>query len=110
MMTLGRRHARESVSRRDYCIVTETYPTEINGAAMTLGRLAEGLRARGHAVSIVRPQRPGVDEHNLGVEPSVMLVRGAPVPGYPGVRVGLPAWHRLEEAWTARRPDAVYVA
>jgi len=90
--------------------VTETYPPEVNGAAMTLGRLAKGLRARGHAVSIVRPRRPELDErHRIG-EPMEMLVAGAPVPGYRGIRVGWPAWRRLEMRWRAQRPDAVYVA
>ena len=31
-------------------IVTETYGPEVNGVAMTVGRLVEGLLARGHAV------------------------------------------------------------
>ena len=39
-----------------------------------------------------------------------MLVPGAPVPGYRGVRIGWPAWRLLRARWTARRPDAVYVA
>ena len=44
---------------RRICLVTETYPPEINGVALTLARLAGGLRARGHAVSLVRPRQPG---------------------------------------------------
>jgi len=43
---------------RRICLVTETYPPEINGVALTLARLASGLRARGHAVSVVRPRQP----------------------------------------------------
>ena len=42
---------------RRICLVTETYPPEINGVALTLARLADGLRARGHAVSVVRPRQ-----------------------------------------------------
>ena len=34
-------------------IVTETYPPEINGVAMTLARLAAALRDNGHRVSVV---------------------------------------------------------
>src|SRR5262249_18462725 len=34
------------------------------------------------------------------------LVRGAPVPGYRGVRFSEPAWRRLRAIWTARRPVA----
>src|SRR5262245_58029100 len=44
--------------RRRICIVTETYPPEINGVALTVARLTDGLRARGHAVSVVCPGRP----------------------------------------------------
>ena len=40
-------------------LITETFPPEINGVANTLGRLCDGLRARGHQVELVRPrQRP----------------------------------------------------
>jgi glycosyltransferase involved in cell wall biosynthesis len=99
-----------SAPRRHFCFVTETYLPEINGAAMTLSRLCEGLRARDHIVSIVRPRRPGVDRHGPSPDASVSLVPGAPVPGYRGVRAGWPAWRLLRACWTARRPDAVYVA
>ena len=39
------------------CVVTETYPPEINGVALTLARLLDGLQARGYALSLVRPRR-----------------------------------------------------
>ena len=38
-------------------IVTETFPPEVNGVAMTLGRIVEGLLKRGHAVQVVRPRQ-----------------------------------------------------
>ena len=38
-------------------IVTETFPPEVNGVAMTLGRIVEGLLQRGHAVQVVRPRQ-----------------------------------------------------
>jgi glycosyltransferase involved in cell wall biosynthesis len=78
--------------------------------ALTLARLVAGLRAQGHAVSVVRP-RPhapgGAGDHR---EPAATLVRSAPVPGYAGVRVGWPAPRVLRERWTRQRPDVVYVA
>jgi hypothetical protein len=37
-------HASE---QRHICIVTETYPPEVNGVAMTLAHLIKGLRGRG---------------------------------------------------------------
>ena len=40
-------------------LVTETYPPEVNGVAMTTGRLVEGLLRRRHQIQLIRPrQRP----------------------------------------------------
>ena len=39
-------------------VVTETYPPEVNGVAMTLGKIVEGLLSKGHAVQLVRPRQP----------------------------------------------------
>lgn len=89
-------------------LVTETYPPEINGVAMTLGRLVDGLRARGQRVSLTRPRQredasavTGGDEH---------LVMGLPIPGYAGLNFGLASKHRLSDAWRRNRPDVVHVA
>lgn len=89
-----------------FAIVTETYPPEINGVALTVQGLEQGLRSLGHQVSLVRPRQPGaeqVDEHDL-------MVRGAPLPRYPGLRFGLPAGRHLLPRWRAHRPDAIYTA
>jgi glycosyltransferase involved in cell wall biosynthesis len=87
-------------------IVTETYPPEINGVALTVQSLEEGLRARGHIVDVIRPrqQRDHVELHHE------TLVRGLPLPRYPGLRIGLPAIRRLTRLWKRQRPDAIYVA
>ena len=37
------------------CIVTETYPPEVNGVAMTLSRISKELQLQGHTVTIVDP-------------------------------------------------------
>ncbi|MBM3850994.1 MAG: glycosyltransferase family 4 protein, partial [Verrucomicrobia bacterium] len=42
-------------------LVTETYPPEINGVAVTVARLVEGFLAEGHRVDLIRPRQPGVD-------------------------------------------------
>ena len=44
--------------------VTETFPPEINGVALTAERFVSGLRARGHAIDLVRPRQP--HESSLG--------------------------------------------
>ena len=89
-----------------YAIVTETYPPEVNGVALTVQGLEQGLRARGHDVSVVRPRQRGeIDQmaHEL-------LLPGVPLPRYPGLRMGLPATRALVARWAADPPDAIYDA
>jgi len=86
-------------------LVTETYPPEINGVALTIARLANGLRARGHLVSMVRPRRRGDTP-----DAQTTLTTGLALPGYRVVRFGLPARNALCAVWGRRRPDVVYVA
>lgn len=40
------------------CFVSETYPPEVNGVALTVARVVDGLRGRGHHVQVVRPRQP----------------------------------------------------
>jgi len=100
----------DTTDRRHICVVTETYPPEINGVAGTLVRLVQGLRARGHVVSVVRPRQRAVDGPGPSDDPELTLVRGVPLPGYRDVHVGLPAPRALRDRWTTHRPDVVYVA
>lgn len=87
-------------------LVTETYPPEVNGVAMTLNRLVDGLRSRGHAVGVVRP-RQAVENATTAVD---LLVPGVPIPFYKTLRMGLPAIRRLRARWREDRPDIVHVA
>src|SRR5882724_2123690 len=91
------------------CIVTETYPPEINGVASTLAHLASGMRERGHIVSLVRPRQPSIDVPGRR-EPRTLRVGGMRLPGYKGLRIGFPAGAALRTVWSRSRPDAVYVA
>ena len=85
------------------CIVTETYPPEINGVAMTVGRLVAGLRGRGHQVDLVRPRQ------HAGEKSEDLTVSGLPLPGYSGLRLGLPARGTLLARWRKDRPQVVHV-
>ncbi len=84
--------------------VTETYPPEINGVAMTTERLVRGLRERGHWVGLVRPRQP-----RDRAEADTWTVTGLPIPKYPGLHLGLPAWRCLGQVLDAQRPDLVHV-
>jgi len=92
-------------------LVTETYPPEINGVALTLARLVQALQARGHHIQLVRP-RQTPDTGPGGAPPSMeqVLVRGLPIPNYPHLRMGLPAKNALVKLWTLHRPDVVHIA
>ena len=91
-------------------LVTETFPPEINGVAMTFGVIARALGRRGHAVTVYRPRR--ADLPNAAAQPEFTEVPlpGLPVPGYPFLRFGLPAPATLRRAWRTDRPDLVHVA
>lgn len=104
-------------------LVTETYPPEVNGVAMTLSRLVAGLEARGHRVEVVRPRqkaelateggRPTIRATaGKGSLPGVVefLVPGVPIPFYQSLRMGLPVWDQLIRRWRGQRPDIVHIA
>jgi glycosyltransferase involved in cell wall biosynthesis len=88
-------------------VITETYPPEINGVANTMGHLVRGLEQHGHQVHLVRPRQPG-ETPASGVRET--LVPGLPIPGYRGLRVGLPVARRLRRVWEHTRPDICYIA
>ncbi|MDB6114275.1 MAG: mgtA 2 [Lacunisphaera sp.] len=80
---------------------------------MTLGRLVDGLALRGHQLTIVRPrQRHESPRHTTTQRLACSHVRlpGFPMPGYPQLRIGFPARWRLQQLWSANRPDLVHVA
>lgn len=91
-------------------VVTETYPPEINGVAMTIGRMVRALQAREHQVQLIRPRQDGDDqprpEHNL----EQVLRPGLPIPNYSGLKMGLPAKSALYRLWSLQRPDVVQIA
>ncbi|HLF96011.1 MAG TPA: glycosyltransferase, partial [Methylococcaceae bacterium] len=91
-------------------LVTETWPPEINGVAMTLNRLAEGLMGRGWRVQVVRPCQNRPEEKQRPREGDHLLVPGLPIPGYEGLRFGLPLGRRLRDAWRRQPPDLVHIA
>jgi glycosyltransferase involved in cell wall biosynthesis len=96
-------------ARLRVALVTETYPPEVNGVAMTLGRMVDGLRRRGHFVQLVRPRQPG--DAGASVDSGEeLLVRGLPIPGYGGLRFGLPAGGALHRHWLRQAPDIVHIA
>ncbi len=83
-------------------IVTDTFAPDVNGVAMTLGRLCDGLKQRGHRVHVIH-----TGEY---ARPGETCSASVPLPGYKEVRVGLPEPFKLRARWIKKRPDAIYVA
>ncbi|MFJ3451219.1 glycosyltransferase family 4 protein [Pseudomonas sichuanensis] len=89
-------------------LVSETFPPEINGVANTLGRLDAGLRQRGHQVEVIRPRQAA--DSVPDTEGELLLCRGWPLPGYPGLQWGEVSMHKLLRRWRRQRPDVLYIA
>lgn len=89
-------------------IVTETFPPEVNGVAMTFGRLAQELARRGHEVRVFHPGKPPQTARDPRPYTETLLP-GFPLPGYPLLRFGRPARRRLTQLWRTDRPDLVHV-
>lgn len=90
--------------------VTETFPPEINGVAMTFGVIARELGRRGHAVTVYRPRRNDLPAAGAHPEFTEVALPGMPIPGYGMLRLGLPAGGILRKRWRADRPDLVHIA
>ena len=89
--------------------VTETYLPEVNGVSLSLARLVEGLRGRGHDIQLVRPKQDPGDSAAATDGFNETLTRGVPIPRYPQLKLGLPARRTLLRQWTMRRPDLVHI-
>jgi glycosyltransferase involved in cell wall biosynthesis len=91
-------------------VVTETYPPEVNGVAMTIGRMVEGLRRRDHQIQLIRPKQNSADQPADEASLSHHLQRGMSIPRYQGLKMGLPARAGLSKLWAGQRPDVVHIA
>lgn len=91
-------------------MVTETYPPEVNGVAITIGHMVRGLRRRGHHIQLVRPRQHEQDVAAREDDYEEVLVKGMPIPGYPELRAGAPARKTLLQLWTQQRPDVIQIA
>jgi glycosyltransferase involved in cell wall biosynthesis len=91
-------------------MVTETYPPEVNGVARTVALMADGLRALGHTIQLIRPRQGAQDTAQSAEGYEELLRPGLPIPRYTQLKMGLPSGPALAAAWRARRPDVVHIA
>lgn len=89
-------------------VVTETFPPETNGVAMTWGHLVTELAAAGHTILLLRPRQkkppaplpPNVREETFA---------GFHLPKYRDLQFGLPPGRRLGRTLQDFKPDIVHV-
>src|SRR5690606_8607660 len=98
-------------------VVTETWPPEVNGVAMSIARLVAGLRQRGHVVELVRPCPGSVATLAAGARQpfstavdAEILTGSLPIPRYPDLRMGVPSARRLAAHWRRQPPGLVHIA
>jgi glycosyltransferase involved in cell wall biosynthesis len=90
--------------------VTETWPPEVNGVAVTLARVVEGLCARQHRIQLIRPKQDPADRADDSGALHEVLMRGLPIPRYPNLKMGLPSKGAMVRLWSLQRPDLVHIA
>src|SRR6185369_10321973 len=87
--------------------VTETYPPEVNGVALTVERTVRWLRERGHDLDLIRPRQrtegPCCDDNEW-------RTFGLPIPMYPQLRFGVATSGGLRERFERLAPQLVHVA
>jgi glycosyltransferase involved in cell wall biosynthesis len=89
------------------CVVTETYPPELNGVALTMERSLRYLRGCGHAAELIRPRQPGEAARRDDLE---WRTFGMPIPQYPELRFGIALQRSLRERFARTRPQVVHIA
>jgi glycosyltransferase involved in cell wall biosynthesis len=87
-------------------LVTDTFPPDINGVAGTLRTLSHGLMRLGHQVHVVTTQEAAGAHDGIARR----VVTSMPLPGYPGLRVGLASTRYMAFVIEDVRPDVLYVA
>jgi glycosyltransferase involved in cell wall biosynthesis len=91
-------------------VVTETWPPEVNGVALTLSKLIHQLSLRKHTIQLIRPRQDKFDIGSAHAGWSEILLRGLPIPKYPDLKLGFPSKKALVKAWSVKRPDLVHIA
>jgi phosphatidylinositol alpha 1,6-mannosyltransferase len=91
-------------------LVTESFLPDVNGVANSVARMAEHLARNGHEPLVVAPlPPPGSRAPVAGLPYPVARVPSLPMPGYPQLRLGLPA-PALHAAIRRHAPDLVHLA
>ncbi|OTG89967.1 glycosyltransferase family 4 protein [Acinetobacter sp. ANC 3813] len=88
-------------------LVTETWPPEINGVALSLLQLCKGLQQQGHKILLIRPQQKSrCSQFSPNKE---CLVMAQAIPRYPSLKFGWPQFMKVTNAIDEFAPDVVHI-
>lgn len=93
--------------RLKIAIVTETWPPEINGVALSLLQLCKGLQKQGHKILLIRPEQQGAC-HDF-TPSKECLVKAQSIPKYPSLQFGWPQFLKVSQALDGFVPDVVHI-
>lgn len=100
-------HSQAMGGALNIAIVTETWPPEINGVAMSVLQLCKGLQQRGHRILLIRPYQP--NECHSFKPTAECLVAASSIPKYPELRFGYPQSRKIAKALNQLKPDIVHL-
>ena len=93
--------------RLKIAIVTETWPPEINGVALSLLQLCKGLQKQGHKILLIRPdQKQRCYDFLPNKE---CLVKAQAIPKYPNLQFGWPQFLKVSQALDEFAPHVVHI-
>lgn len=87
--------------------ITETYPPELNGVALTVKRTVEFLRGQGHDVELIRPRQPGEAHVDDATE---WRTASLAIPVYRDLRMGLAWVSSCRSRFERTKPRLVHIA
>lgn len=99
-------------------LVTETWMPDINGVSLSLYQLMQQLASLGHHIHLIRPTQANTklaSEQSNGAAcedliSSELMVKGLPIPRYPDLQFGVPAYTSIKRYLSTLNPDIVHIA
>ncbi|TCB67567.1 glycosyltransferase family 4 protein [Acinetobacter sp. ANC 4178] len=93
--------------RLKIAIVTETWPPEVNGVALSLMHLCKGLQRQGHKILLIRPNQT---TQSIEFSPNKeCLVTAQSIPKYPSLQFGWPQFLKVANALDEFMPNVVHI-
>lgn len=93
--------------RLKIAIVTETWPPEVNGVALSLMQLCKGLQRQGHKILLIRPSQTQTCYEF--VPNKECLVAAQNIPKYPNLQFGRPQFIKVANALEEFMPNVVHI-